>query len=190
MVEPCGRHLHPYVDVVRAADADPDLGALSSIAALPRSGTTSASCVASSCGSSSSGASPSSGSASGNGSSPCDGALAARNVATSMISRPKNTCASRNRPPDQPAVAEQSFDLLRQSVRGDVEVLRLEPNQQVAHTTADQEGHAKPASRSLYKTRNAFGEICDPRSQKFLRSRDDERGTGCGRHRGRGRGVQ
>ena len=91
--------------------------------------------------SSSSGASPSSGSASGSGSSPCDGALAARKVATSMISRPKNTCARRKRRPTRRQLRNSRFTCFGQRVGGDVEVLRLDADQQVAHAAADQERH-------------------------------------------------
>jgi hypothetical protein len=43
-------------------------------------------------------------------------------------------------PPDQPAVAEQLLDLLRQRVGGDVEILGRDAKQQVAHATADEIG--------------------------------------------------
>jgi hypothetical protein len=42
-------------------------------------------------------------------------------------------------PPDQAAVAEQLFHLLRMRVRDDVEILRMAVEQQVAHASADNE---------------------------------------------------
>jgi Asp-tRNA(Asn)/Glu-tRNA(Gln) amidotransferase A subunit family amidase len=43
-------------------------------------------------------------------------------------------------PADQPAIAEQRLDLLGRGVGGDVEVLRMPADQQVAHGAADEEG--------------------------------------------------
>ena len=68
------------------------------------------------------------------------GALMARKVATSMISRPKNTCASRKRRPMSRQLRNGALDLFRQRAGGDVEVLGRDADQQVAHAAADQEG--------------------------------------------------
>ena len=43
-------------------------------------------------------------------------------------------------PADQPAVAEQLLDLVRMRVGRDVEILRVQAEQQVAHGAADQKG--------------------------------------------------
>ncbi len=43
-------------------------------------------------------------------------------------------------PADQKAVAKQLFDLIRRSVRGDVEILGLTLKEQVTHPAADQIG--------------------------------------------------
>ncbi len=108
--------------------------------------------------SSSSGASPSSGSASGTGSSPCEGALAARKVATSMVSRPKNTCARRKRRPTRrqlrnsraPPRAAHRWRRRSPSARCPSSRSRTQPPTRKA---------LKPASRRRYSTRSALGEM-------------------------------
>ena len=75
---------------------------------------------------------------------PGDGALAARKVATSMISRPKKTCARRKRRPTRRQLRNSRLTCFGQRIGGDVEILRLHAEQQVAHAAADQERHGSP----------------------------------------------
>jgi len=53
---------------------------------------------------------------------------------------PNFTWARRNRPADDPAVAEELLDLARVRRRPDVEVLRLPTEQEVADAAADEVG--------------------------------------------------
>jgi hypothetical protein len=50
-------------------------------------------------------------------------------------------------PADQAQVAEQRLDLLGRRVGGDVEILRMAADQQVAHGAADQEAPKPPSRR-------------------------------------------
>ncbi len=126
-------------------------------------------------------------SASGSGSSPCEGALAARNVATSIISRPKNTCANRNRRPTRRQLRNSRFYLLREGIGRDIEILGLEPNQQVAYTATDEKRH-EPRVAQFVQNTQGIGRDMRPRD-RVIGARNDA-GDRCGRHRGRVGGVQ
>ena len=112
----------------------------------------------SSCGASSSGTSPSSGSASGSGSSPCEGALVARNVATSMMSRPKNTCARRNL---RPTSRQLRNSRLTSSGSASVTTSKsFGSSPSIRSRTQPPTRNAwKPPSRRRYSTRSALGEM-------------------------------
>ena len=62
-----------------------------------------------------------------------------RNVATSTISLAEHDVREAEAAADQAAVAEQALDLLGRRVGGDVEILRMAAEQQIAHGAADQE---------------------------------------------------
>ena len=68
------------------------------------------------------------------------GTPAARNVATSMTCVPEADVREPEAAADQPAVAEQPSHLLGRRIGRDVEVLRLDADQEVAHAAADEEG--------------------------------------------------
>ena len=50
---------------------------------------------------------------------------------------------------DQPAVAEEALDLLRQRVGRDIEILGLQADHQVADTTADQKGRESRLAQAI-----------------------------------------
>ncbi len=62
-------------------------------------------------------------------------------------------------PADQTAVAEQLADLLRQCVRGDIEILRSEAQQQIADTAADQEGLEAPLAQPIQHAQGIGGDV-------------------------------
>ena len=55
-------------------------------------------------------------------------------------------------PPDEPAVTKEPLYLLRQCIRGDIEVLRLQANQQVAYTTTDEKRHEPRVAQFVQNT--------------------------------------
>jgi hypothetical protein len=101
--------------------------------------------------------------------------MLARKVAVSMISRPAA---------DQAAVAEQLLDLLGRGVGGHVEILGLEPGQQVAYGAAHQAG---AVAGLVQPVQHAHGIGRDaPTRDRVLVARDDPQrrrnGGVVGRH--------
>jgi hypothetical protein len=103
--------------------------------------------------------SPSVASISGKGSSPGDGAVAARKVATSMISRPKNTWASRKRRPTRRQLRNSfrtcsgSASVATSKSFGSMPISR-------SRTQPPTRNAMNPASRRRYRTLKALGEMC------------------------------
>jgi hypothetical protein len=64
---------------------------------------------------------------------------AARNVDTSIVSDPECTCTRRNLRPDDEGAAKQGLHVLRPGIGRNVEILRLDAEQEVAHRAADDE---------------------------------------------------
>ena len=90
-------------------------------------------------------------------------------------------------PADDAAVSEEPLDLLRRGAGDDVEVLRLEPEEQVPHAAADQVGRVIVAAQPLNDLRGVgidlirrnlhfgLGLSCPPKNQQGFRSRDRSR---------------
>src|SRR5690606_34299840 len=76
-------------------------------------------------------------------------------------------------PADQPAVAEQGLDFLRQRVGGDVEVLGFAAEQQVAHAAADQVGLVARAVQPVQDLERVRGDL--RAGNGVFRSRNDGR---------------
>ena len=74
-------------------------------------------------------------------------------------------------PADQPAVTEQLLDLVRMRVGGDVEVLRMQSEQQVAHGAADQEGLVARFLESVEDLQGVRGDV-GPRDRMLVSGND------------------
>ena len=82
-------------------------------------------------------------------------------------------------PADQAAVSEEFFYLFRRRVGGDVEILRVPAQQQVAHRAADQ---ARPETVFVQSVQHAQRAAADVLARDtVLRAREyARRGQGCG----------
>ena len=63
-------------------------------------------------------------------------------------------------PADQATVAEQLAHLLRQGVGGNIEVLGLKTQQQIADAAADQEGLESRLAQAIQHAQCVLGDVC------------------------------